>query len=111
MIAAAVETLAWDTGRWPRGSLRNVFQSTECWDLNHDNSGLFTNTGAFSESKWRGGYTTEIPKDPWGKNYFFDPDYLVSGKWYVVVGSFGPNGVGPNWYDSDDIIIILEPAP
>ena len=47
-------------------------------------------------------------KDPWGSDYFFDPDYRINGVMWPVVGSFGPNRVGPNQYDSDDIYYIVD---
>jgi len=56
---------------------------------------------------WAGPYIGLIPLDPWGNNYFFDTDYTVDGNLRVVVGSYGPNGVGLNLYDSDDIIRIM----
>jgi len=37
-----------------------------------------------------------------------DEDYNIDGVDYTVIGSFGPNGIGPNVYDDDDIIIILD---
>jgi len=49
-----------------------------------------------------------IPQDPWGNNYFFDTDYDVNGVGTrAVVGSYGPNGVGNNLYDSDDIYYVV----
>ena len=38
--------------------------------------------------------------------HFFDVDYQINGQDYTVIGSFGPNGAGPNQYD-DDIYVIL----
>jgi hypothetical protein len=57
---------------------------------------------------WIGPYLTMVPADPWGMDYFMDEDYEIDGVDYTVIGSFGPNKVGPNLYDDDDIIIILE---
>jgi hypothetical protein len=48
-----------------------------------------------------------LTKDPWGHNYFFDNDYTLDGVTKAVVGSYGPNGVGSNLYDEDDIVIII----
>jgi hypothetical protein len=52
-----------------------------------------------------------IPLDPWGHPYFFDTDYDIDPSGGVtnaaVIGSFGPNGVGQNVYDSDNIYIKL----
>ena len=54
------------------------------------------------------GALESIPLDPWKNKCFFDPDYTISGAVRVVVGSFGPNRVGPNLYDRDDIWVILK---
>jgi hypothetical protein len=40
-------------------------------------------------------------------DYFFDPDYYIGGVKYPVLGSFGPNKVGKNVYDSDDVYLVL----
>ena len=37
-----------------------------------------------------------------------DEDYEIDGVDYVVIGSFGPNRVGQNLFDGDDILIILQ---
>ena len=68
-------------------------------------AGIVASDGRFV--KWRGPYMKGVPKDPWDQNYFFDPDYTVKGSNRVVVGSFGPNRVGPNVYDGDDVIVLL----
>jgi hypothetical protein len=78
----------------------------ELWNLNAAAAGLTANGGAWSG--WTGPYLTSVPTDPWGNNYFLDEDYDIDGVDYVVIGSFGPNGVGPNNYDADNIIIILQ---
>jgi hypothetical protein len=48
-----------------------------------------------------------VPEDPWGNDYFLDTDYEINGVDYIVLGSFGPNGVGQNLYDDDDVIKII----
>lgn len=77
----------------------------EVWDLNGGSARIVANDGRFSN--WYGPYMPTVSKDPWGRDYFFDPDYHIEGNKYSVVGSFGPNGIGPNVYDSDDIILHL----
>lgn len=48
-------------------------------------------------------------KDPWGNNYFFDPDYRVDGKMVPGVGSFGPQWRGAQpAYDGDDICVLVD---
>lgn len=106
MLASAVLQLAWDTGEWPGGLDRSIANSDESWDLNTTAAGLKVNDGRFAN--WKGPYHRTVSLDPWGKNYFFDPDYTINGRIRVVVGSFGPNKVGPNVYDRDDIVIILD---
>lgn len=70
-------------------------------------AGLIDTDGAYLN--WKGPYMGVIPKDPWGNNYFFDTDYDIGGGvMRVVLGSYGPNGVGNNLYDADDIRLILQ---
>jgi type II secretory pathway pseudopilin PulG len=133
-IAVAIEQLAFDTGKWP-GGLRRTTQDKEVWDLGSPESGLLTNPpgtasgGTMFGQDWRGPYINAtdtnvwtddtIPYDrrgqptfldPWGKNYFFDSDYNIrnAGTSIVVaVGCFGPNGVGQNKYDEDDLWVEI----
>jgi prepilin-type N-terminal cleavage/methylation domain-containing protein len=106
MLGAAVLQLAWDTGKWPNGQLRISGGSAEMWDISPDACGLMGSDGKYTN--WKGPYYDGSLTDPWGNRYFFDPDYMVDGVMRVVVGSFGPNGRGPNVYDSDDIYILLD---
>ncbi len=109
VIHKAVTLLEMDTGLWPGAQPpATVFGGgtpNELWDLSTPAAGLLATNGSFPN--WKGPYLPSIPKDPWGNNYFFDSDYTVNGQKRVVIGSFGPNGVGPNVYDSDDVIKIL----
>jgi type II secretion system protein G len=104
-IQLAVESLAIDTELWPGPNNVGVTANQEVWDLNTGNAGLVATNGAFPG--WRGPYIASVPADPWGNNYFFDPDYNIGGVNYAVIGSFGPNGVGQNIYDSDNVIVKL----
>lgn len=106
VISAAILELAWDTGEFPRGIRRNIIGDWETWDLSSSYSGLLTNDGRFND--WQGPYLREIPLDPWGSPYFFDPDYRIDGVICSVVGSFGPNGSGRNRYDDDDIYTVIK---
>ena len=101
----AAEMLATDTERWPGPNPCAVISNDEVWDLNAGNAGLVITNGAFPG--WQGPYMPTVPKDPWGQDYYFDPDYEIGGRDFAVVGSFGPNGVGKNLYDADDIVLIL----
>jgi general secretion pathway protein G len=107
MIAAAVKQLAWDTGRWPGGIPRERLGNPEVWDLRISAAGLLK-ADAWRFPNWEGAYLDEIPKDPWGSDYFFDPDYTVNGRARPVVGSFGPNRRGRNVYDKDNVYVLLD---
>ena len=79
-------------------------------DLVLDDIGLFNNNGNFPG--WDGPYLAGTFlddsgnfRDPWGMPYFLDCDYEIDGVDYVVVGSLGPNKVGMNDEDSDNIYI------
>jgi type II secretory pathway pseudopilin PulG len=104
-IEVAIVTLATDTARWPGAIPIGVVANAETWDLNASSAGIVATDGSFPS--WNGPYFPSVPQDPWGNNYFFDPDYDIGGTDFVVLGSFGPNGVGPNLYDSDDVLIVL----
>ncbi len=104
-IQRAMEMLASDTEKWPGPSDVGAIANPEVWDLNSSQAGLVATNGGFPN--WNGPYIDSVPKDPWGSDYFLDPDYNIGGIVYAVVGSFGPNKVGQNVYDSDDIYLIL----
>jgi general secretion pathway protein G len=104
-IQLGIELLATDTEKWPGPNEAGKVADQEVWDLNAGNAGLVTTNGGFPN--WDGPYMQSVPKDPWGSDYFFDPDYNINGKNFAVVGSFGPNKVGKNLYDADDIILLL----
>ena len=104
-IEKAVTMLAIDTGLWPNKERVDAPDTAEVWSLNANSAGIAGTDGSFPD--WMGPYYSGIPRDPWGNNYFFDVDYEINGSDYTVIGSFGPNGVGPNQYDDDDVIIIL----
>jgi type IV pilus assembly protein PilA len=104
-IQLVIELLASDTEKWPGPNEVGETANLEVWDLNAANAGLVATNGAFPG--WDGPYIASVQKDPWGNNYFFDPDFKIGGVNYAVIGSFGSNGVGPNQYDSDDVIIKL----
>jgi type II secretion system protein G len=106
-IELAITDLAIDTNRWPTGSpAGDASAGDQVWDLNDPDAGLVANGDSWQD--WFGPYLSVVSIDPWGNNYFFDEDYEIDGVDYVVIGSFGPNRVGPNLYDDDDILIILQ---
>lgn len=105
LIATAVRQLMWDTGKFPSGLSIADVSGTEVWSLTPTNAGLVGATSIYTG--WRGPYLRKITNDPWGMPYFFDPDYRINGVDKIVVGSFGPNRVGRNIYDSDNVYVIL----
>jgi len=109
-IQLAIEQLANDTAKWPGPQNVGVTADDEVWDLNLGSAGLVATNGGFPN--WRGPYMASVPKDPWGSNYFFDPDYYTSGVTgqgpkSAVVGSFGPNKCCKNTYDSDNVVLVM----
>lgn len=104
-IHVAIEALAADTEQWPGPNVVGLTANQEVWDLKSSQAGLVSATAGFNN--WQGPYIQNVPTDPWGSNYFFDPDYYINGNPVPVVGSFGPNKIGRNVYDSDDVYVIL----
>ena len=109
MIAVAVEKLAWDTGCWPGGKSQSITKElndsgvgTEITDLTATKAGLLEQ---YDYTNWRGPYLTDIPVDPWGTPYWFDPDYRTDAGDIAAVGSSGPNKSGANAYDDDNVYI------
>jgi prepilin-type N-terminal cleavage/methylation domain-containing protein len=108
MIYKAMILLESDTSQWPGHqtvSQINQGGGNEVWNLSVGAAGLVITDGNFPG--WDGPYLPSVPKDPWGKDYFLDTDYQINGVNYIVLGSFGPNEVGQNLYDDDDVIKIL----
>lgn len=117
-IFNAVNMLENDTEQWPGNKTPGKKQclapeSTDneiCPDgclfsLNDCESGLVCDDGTYTG--WQGSYIKEIPKDPWGNEYFFDTDYYQGADCIVALGSYGPNGTGRNNYDADNILYII----
>lgn len=104
-IETALSALAVDTGMWPNKRPVGDVSGNEVWDLNLASAGLVATDGGYPG--WKGPYIANVSRDPWGNNYFFDNDYNVNAQNVVAIGSFGPNGVGPNNYDADNIIRII----
>jgi len=107
-IEFAIQALAIDTGLWPTaGDPKNpagvCTGDDEIYNLRSPEAGLVATDGHYPE--WSGPYIKGIPKDPWGNDYFWDPDYKIDGDDYVAIASYGPNGTGLN--DDDNIYIIL----
>jgi general secretion pathway protein G len=112
-LEIAIQSLGIDSGLWPGaqelGEVACGGTDDVIDDLTTPEAGLVQSDSSFTQ--WNGPYMPEVPLDPWGHNYFFDTDYTINGQTAVVVGSYGPNGVGANLYDADDIIrVIVEPV-
>ena len=109
LLSTGILQLAWDTGRWPNKAWRDESASgvNEIWTF--VGSGLQENTSDGIYEGWKGPYYEGSYTDPWGNPYFFDSDYRYGGQNdRIVVGSFGPNGVGRNVYDDDNILVFLD---
>jgi len=111
-IAKAVETMGAETGEWPGHQPAGYvcyWGKNEVWDLSKPKAGLTRNDDKDPYPSWMGPYIENIPLDPWGNKYFLDTDYYLNDKhkYVAVVGSFGPNGKGKNYYDEDNIYVIL----
>lgn len=107
-LVTAIKQLENDTNEWPGHQAVDDITTAgtnEIWDLNQSVAGIVTTDSSFAS--WNGPYMAEVPLDPWGNAYFWDSDYQIDGANKVVVGSFGPNGVGQNIYDSDDVIKVI----
>jgi general secretion pathway protein G len=120
-LREAIDMMAIDTNQWPGhqpvdmvcGAPGNPTDcgSNEIWDLTASTAGLVATDGTYLH--WNGPYIRSVPLDPWGNPYFFDTDYDLINHGYgsshqgAVVGSFGPNGVGQNVYDADDVIEVV----
>jgi len=131
IIYTALGVLANDTGYWPGLQpyeiictnrvggcpLNNEICSDGCtYDLADPRAGLEATDGNFPG--WSGPYIVKMPIDSWGNDYFFDTDYQVNindepcdggagCRDVVVVGSYGPDGIGDGLYNDDDIIRII----
>jgi len=135
-IRKSIDMLAYDTYKWPGNQSINQVASASnnelCGlDANSNNClnslmgpmGDLTSNGS-SIPGWSGPYMNDIPLDSWGHEYFFDTDYSIDSNGNpckctgvgcvnaVVIGSYGPDGLGvptggADAYGCDDIILVL----
>ena len=98
-IAKAVVLLELDTHEFPGHILMGEESTEVISDLTTPSAGIMQTDGDYEN--WQGPYIQNISKDPWGQNYFLDYIYSLNGQNQPVVGSFGPNKIGP---DEDDIV-------
>ena len=125
-IYNAIVMLSNDSNLWPGqqpiDSVNTTGINEICADgcnfsLSDPHSGIVATDGNFPG--WAGPYMDMIPDDSWGNKYFFDTDYQVDINNkpcacggggctnVVVIGSYGPDGIGNNQYNCDDIIKII----
>lgn len=134
-IVKAVELLRDDTGLGPNGCSLTQIEGPECGGedaplvhngAHHDCTSLNSPRAGLAQKpplgpppadgtcvwtqealdRWNGPYIPQIPKDPWGHGYIFDPDYYAKSSYGclfdgVIVGSAGPDG---DDYTCDDIV-------
>jgi prepilin-type N-terminal cleavage/methylation domain-containing protein len=125
-LATAVALLAADTGKWPNGCPQEAISNPELY-LNAAQAGIAAAPSVGDQgggctwtaediAKWAGPYMQSASlDDPWGTDYYFDPDYvpyqncgsIPAEAQAPAVVSFGPNETGPNAYDCDDIFYVL----
>lgn len=120
----AIYLLQSDTTRWPNGCPPEEVANPEV-NLNTSQAGLILPPVVGNQGDgcrwtqdnlngWKGPYIDRVV-DPWGHDYYFDPDYQAYDNCNskpvhdiaAAVISFGPNGVGLNSYDCDDIFLEL----
>ena len=112
-LEAAINMLYNETGFYPgKQSLLPCVQNPEIY-LNTPEAGIQITDGTFPG--WKGPYMSQVPLDPWGTNYYYDPDYVCgaatkgcngSTATVRVVQSFGPNKT-QNYGNGDDVVTIL----
>lgn len=110
-ISNAMYLLADDTGKWPNGCPAGEWENPEVYldDPWAGLSSIISSPGAPSMgsgytryscswtatdlANWKGPYMN-VPLDPWGNRYLFDPDYCSEdGNAVVAIVSFGPDGI------------------
>ncbi len=120
----AIALLESDTHKWPNGCPSEEVANPEV-DLSTTQAGLIPSPVVGDQGSgcewiqadldaWKGPYVDRVV-DPWGNAYYFDPDFRAyenCGSQTAhpnapAVLSFGPNGVGLNAYDCDDIFLEL----
>lgn len=125
-IALAIGILGIDTLVWPNhqlveevnsGNANEICADGCTYSLSDSEVGIAATDGTYDN--WSGPYMVIVNADPWGNAYFFDTDYRVTQANLpcnggmtcvdaVVVGSYGPDGVGNNQYNADDVIKIIK---
>jgi general secretion pathway protein G len=112
-LQLAILLLHDDTDLYPgKQTLAPCVQNPEVY-LNTDAAGIQSTDGGFPD--WNGPYMNRVPLDPWGTNYYYDPDYTCgpntlgcNGLSEIVraIQSFGPDKT-QTYGNGDDIVIVL----
>jgi len=124
-VRSAIAMLENDTGKWPNGCPPNIISNPEV-ELDNAQAGIKVQPAVQDNGdgcewvaedivNWDGPYM-ETPIDPWGTSYWFDPDYtpydncvtIPDEAQVIVLVSFGPNKVGVNAYDCDDVFVKIQ---
>ncbi len=111
-LQLAIELLYDDTNLHPNKlTLSPCVQNPEVY-LNSPAAGIGSTDGGFPG--WNGPYMN-VPLDPWGTNYYFDPDYTCGAstlgcggiaQTIRVIQSFGPNKA-QTYGNGDDVVLVL----
>ncbi|KKT74128.1 MAG: hypothetical protein UY07_C0030G0005 [Parcubacteria group bacterium GW2011_GWA1_47_8] len=128
---SGIALLESDTGKWPNGCPPSQSSNPEV-NLEDAQAGVTSRPvegvvdspcewTADEVNRWNGPYM-KVPTDPWGTSYVFDPDYhpgenrpippntncpgYISSNIIAVV-SYGPNKLGLNAYDCDDVYLEM----
>lgn len=112
-LQLATELLYDDTGLYPNKiSASPCVQDPEVF-LNLPSAGIQATDGGFPN--WRGPYLNPVPLDPWGTNYYFDPDYICGATTLGCGGltqtvravlSFGPDKT-ETYGNGDDVVLLM----
>ncbi|PIY79168.1 MAG: hypothetical protein COY81_04080 [Candidatus Pacebacteria bacterium CG_4_10_14_0_8_um_filter_43_12] len=120
-IKKAILQLELDTNLHPGHTITSTCIRNDEYSLDDSGTtGLVTSDPAFNTAGWKGPYIDEVPKDPWGNAYSFDPDYTCKIKAkgcetypddqeVRAILSGGPNG--NTGYDEDNIVAVLCKEP
>lgn len=114
-IESSFTLLVHDTGTWPEGQdPEGDYCSLGSADNEIEDLSIDPSLAPY--------FPVDTTLDPWGNGYFFDSDYHVDENtqepWgstscgtgcmkVAAIGSYGPDGVGNNQYNEDDIIKII----
>jgi len=133
-VKTAIRLLEADTGKWPNGCpIGEVSNPEVALDdsqagikqaITAQDNGSGCKWTTVDVTNWDGPYI-KTPVDPWGKSYEFDPDYRPGDNLddplnptncdgstdsvdkISVVVSYGPDGIGRNKYNCDDIYLEI----